>query len=202
MMRRLVPVMLLLASMPFAIMVGCAGTDPGANSSGATSAAGTGGVTTFPWSSSGGKIGYVRSDVLTEKLADYKDVDNALRTDNNQWMAEAEKMETDLRGKETQLEELKLILSAERRKELESEVINGRRELQKFRQSTWYDDNSKYLKRREELMKPIDARVNDAIYKVAEARGLDIVFDTVGGNVVYAKPGLDITDQVLEELEK
>lgn len=190
--------MLISASLIFA---GCAGSAPGTAPGGTSSAPSTGG-TTFPWSSGGSKIGYVRSDVISQRLADYRDVENALRSDNNQWTAEAEKMEAELRGKESQLEELKLILSADRRKQLEDEVTSGRKELQRFRQSTWYDDNSRYLKRREELMKPIDARVNDAIYKVAEQRGLDMVFDTVSGNVVFAKPGLDITDLVIEELEK
>ncbi len=181
-------------------VVGCAGTGPG-TSPGSNATPATGG-TSFPWSSGGSKLAYVRSDVISQKLPDYRDVDNALKADNNQWMEEAAKMESELRGKESQLEELKLILSADRRKQLEDEVTSGRKELQKFRQTTWYDDNSRYLKRREELMKPIDSRVNDAIYKVAEARGLDMVFDTVSGNVVFAKPGLDITDLVLEELEK
>jgi Skp family chaperone for outer membrane proteins len=44
--------------------------------------------------------------------------------------------------------------------------------------------------------------VNDAIWKIAEERGLDMVFDTVSGNIVYANVALDITDLVLEELEQ
>lgn len=183
------------------VVSGCAGTNSGA-AKGDTPSTGSGGGTTFPWSSSGSKIGYVRSEVIAQRLPDYKDVENALRSDNTLWPAEAEKMEGELRVKESQLEELKLILSADRRKQLEDEVTTGRKELQRFRQATWYDENSSYLKRRKELMEPIDAKVNDAIYKVAEARGLDIVFDTVAGNVVYAKPGLDITDQVIEELAR
>lgn len=184
------------------LTLGCAGSNPGVSPGGATPSTPSGGGTTFPWSSGGIKIGYVRSDVISQQLPDYRDVDNALRSENNLWTAEAEKMESELRGKESQLEELKLILGEERRKQLETEVNTGRKELQRFRQTTWFDDNSRYLKRRKELMEPIDARVNDAIYKVAEMRGLDIVFDTVAGNVVYAKPGLDITDLVLEELKR
>jgi len=51
-------------------------------------------------------------------------------------------------------------------------------------------------------MEPIDARVNDAIWRICEQKDLDIVFDTVAGNIVYVKPGLDITEDVLEELQR
>ncbi len=202
MMHRVGAARYFLAFLPMVALIvsGCAGTGPGATP-GVTPSGGSGGAT-FPWSSSGGKIGYVRSDIIAGRVTDYRDVENALQVENNQWTAELEKMEAELRGKEMQLEELKLILGAERRKQLEDEVATGRKELQRFRQSTWYDDNSRYLKRRKELMEPIDAKVNDAIYKVAEELGLDVVFDTVAGNIVFAKPGLDITDQVIRELEK
>jgi outer membrane protein len=183
------------------LFVGCA---PGAanNSPGGAATQGGGGGSILPWSSGGVKIGYFRSDVISQRLPEYRDADNALKSDNNKWTSEAERRDTELKSKEAQLEELKLILSAERRKQLEEEIAKGRKDLQQFRQKTWYDEDSDYLKRRKELMSSIDARVNDAIYKVAEAKGLDIVFDTVAGNVVYAKPGLDITEAVLEELQR
>src|SRR3989337_1486483 len=60
------------------IVSGCAGTGPGATPA-ATPAGGSGGGTTFPWSSSGGKFGYVRSDVIAQRVTDYRDVENAHR---------------------------------------------------------------------------------------------------------------------------
>lgn len=177
-------------------LTGCAGSGPGAS----PGAGGSGKA--LPWLGGSIKIGYVRSDVISQRLADYRDADNTLRSENAQWTAEAERMEAEVRGKEAKAEELRLILSPDRRKQLEDEVTQARRELQRYRESTWYAEESRYIKRRKELMQPIDARVNDAIWKVAEAEGFDIVLDTVAGNVVYAKPGLDITDKVIEELQR
>jgi len=177
------------------LLIGCAGT----------TATGTGGagIPTLPWQSGGGlKIGYIRSDVISDKYADYRDADNSLERDNRKWLAEADKMDETVRSKERELEEVRLILSEERLSELEKELVNERKALQKFRHNTWYAENSTYVKRRRELMAPIDARVNDAIWRVAEEEGLDLVFDTIAGNIVFAKEGLDITDQVMEELQK
>jgi len=173
----------------------CASTSPGSGAEGSS-------APILPWQSSGLKVGYIRSDIISDKYPDYRDADVELRHDNRRWLEEAEEMEQEIRHKETELDDLALILSDERKKELEDNIVEARRDLQKFRHNTWYDENSNYIQRRRELMEPIDARVNDAIWKVAEEKKLDIVFDTVAGNIVYVKPGLDITQDVLEELTK
>ena len=180
------------------LLLGCAsapqggtGEQPNSSSSGSL----------LPWQSSGVKIGYIRSDVIQEKYPEYRDADVALKNENRKWLEEVDELEENIRKIESELDDLALILSDERKAELAEEVTNSRKELQKFRQKTWYDEKSEYVKRRKELMEPIDARVNDAIWRVCDQKSLDIVFDTVAGNVVYVKPGFDITEDVLEELQ-
>jgi len=171
---------------------GCAGTGAG----------GGGGAAGLPWSSGGLKIGYVRSDQIVQKYPDYKDVDNQLRSENEEWLVEAERMASDIVKKESEIEELRLILSSEEKQKRDDELTQARKDLQKFRQETWYDESSRYIRRRNELMEPVNARVNDAIWRVAQDKGLDVVFDTVSGNLVYVKPAYDLTELVLEELKK
>ncbi|MDP8238716.1 MAG: OmpH family outer membrane protein [Candidatus Hatepunaea meridiana] len=177
------------------LFIGCAPTTPGTSG-------GSGASSILPWSSSNLKIGYIRSDVISQKYADYRDADNALRNDNRKWLEETEQMEKEISRKEEELEELKLILSPERKKELEEALLNDKKALQKFRHETWYDEDSQYIKRRRELIEPVDARVNDAIWIVAEAERFDLIFDTIAGNIVYVKPEYDLTDKVLEELQE
>ena len=156
----------------------------------------------LPWQSSGLKVGYIRSDVISDKYNEYKDAEASLKEQNRKWLSEVDNLDKDIRKRETELNDLALILSDERRTALEDELKEKKKELQSFRDKTWYNEKSEYVKRRRELMEPIDARVNDAIWEVCEGKGLDIVFDTVAGNIVYVKPGLDITEDVLEELKK
>ncbi len=175
------------------MLVGCAGTNSGTG----------GGLPSMPWQGdSGPKIGYIRSDEISKQYADYGDADNSLEVDNRKWLAQADKMQEIIRTKERELEEVRLILSEDRLELLEKDLTKERKALQKFQHDTWYADNSDYTKRRRELMTPIDARVNDAIWKVAESEGLDLIFDTVAGNIVFAAEGLDMTELVLEELKK
>lgn len=175
------------------IISGCASTAPGG--SGGSSPA-------LPWASTGLKIGYVRSDEIMQRYQEYRDAENSLRTQNRQWLTDMEKMEDNIERMVSEREQLGLILSEDRRKKLDDDIAKARSELQKFKNDTWYDDNSEYIQRRKELMEPVDARVNEAIWKVAEDQGLDLVFDTIAGNIVFVKPEMDITDLVIEELER
>jgi len=204
-MRVLTSLTFRLVFIPLGVLVfsllGCAGGVPPAGGD-----AGTGEApkrsSVLPWQSGGLKVGYVRSDQIAQEYPDYRDADMALRNDNRKWMEQASDLEKKIRDKEKELDDLALILSNEQKTKLQGEIKQANKDLQDFRNNTWYDENSEYVKRRKELMEPIDARVNDAIYKVAEDKGLDMVFDTISGNIVYAKPGLDITLDVLEELKK
>lgn len=156
----------------------------------------------LPWGGGGVKIGYIRSDVIMQKLPEYRDAENTLQRENEGWLKEAENLESQIRIKESQLEELRLILSEERRKTMEDELAELKRKLYRFRQDTWYAEDCRYIRRRREIFDPIDAKVTQAVKKVAEERGLDIVIDTVSGNVVYGKPVFDITELVIEELKR
>lgn len=183
----------------FISLTGCSSTAPGTNGETGSSSTSSG---SFPWSKSGLRIGYVRSDVISQQYRDYQDADNALQSENRKWLREVEDMEKDIAEKSNDLEELSLILSSDQKKQLENDLIEARKSLQRFRHETWYDENSQYVKYRKEIMEPIDSRVNDAIWKVAEREELDMVFDTISGNIVYVKPEFDITDKVLEELQE
>ncbi|MFN3820855.1 MAG: OmpH family outer membrane protein, partial [bacterium] len=77
---------------------GCAGSAP---SSGRESSP------ILPWGGGGTKIGYIRSDVIMQKLPEYRDAENTLQRENEGWLKEAENLESQIRIKESQLEELR-----------------------------------------------------------------------------------------------
>ena len=44
--------------------------------------------------------------------------------------------------------------------------------------------------------------IDDAIQKVGKRDGYDYIFNVVSGPIVYALPQYEVTDQVIEELQK
>jgi outer membrane protein len=57
------------------------------------------------------------------------------------------------------------------------------------------------FKKREELVKPIQDEIIKAIKEIAVDGSYAAIFDTAaGGNILFANPKFDISDQVLEKL--
>jgi outer membrane protein len=57
------------------------------------------------------------------------------------------------------------------------------------------------FKKREELVKPIQDEIMRVIKEIALEGNYTVIFDTSsGGNILFANPRFDISDQVLEKL--
>lgn len=147
------------------------------------------------------KIGYVDSDAIMENLPDVQDVQKRLDALIQEWNEEISKKEKELRGKEADFENRKLIMSIAKQKESEKEIEELKTEISEYRQSK-FGVKGDLFKQQEELMKPIQNLVFNAIKDVAEERELDFVFDRSGDIVfLYAKEEYDITPFVLEQLK-
>ncbi|MFA7543763.1 MAG: OmpH family outer membrane protein, partial [Candidatus Cloacimonadaceae bacterium] len=53
-----------------------------------------------------------------------------------------------------------------------------------------------------ELIDPLTQRVQDIITKIAKDENYTMIFDTSFGLILYTNPAIDITEQVLQELNK
>jgi Skp family chaperone for outer membrane proteins len=87
--------------------------------------------------------------------------------------------------------------------EEEQAFINEEKEteLSNFRRDTWGEGGKLYT-RNLELSKPILEKINTAIETISQQDGYDMVFDAASGNIVFAQPQYDITQLVLDSLEK
>lgn len=69
-------------------------------------------------------------------------------------------------------------------------------------QKTRFGVTGDYFSKRQELIKPIQDRVYDAMQKVASKRNYSFVFDKANqSNLIYADDKYDISDNVLKELK-
>lgn len=68
-------------------------------------------------------------------------------------------------------------------------------------QKTRFGVNGDYFQKRQELIKPIQDKVYDAMQTVASKRNFSFVFDKANqSNLVYADSKFDLSDEVLKEL--
>ena len=147
------------------------------------------------------QIGYVNSDAILKSLPDAVDAQKKLDAIIQEWKEEIKKMERELDIKNTDFEKRKLVMSDNKRIVIEKEIAKLVDDIAAYRQSKFGYKGELYSQQ-EEIMKPIQNRIFNAIEDVAEDEELDYVFDKSGDIVfLYAKEEHDITAKVLEKLE-
>ncbi len=149
------------------------------------------------------KIGYIDSEVLRERLPEFKDIQRQLDRLVQGWEKEAldknsrlEKMKEDFRKQE-------LLMSEARKAELFAELQQADQALKEFSQQRFRPDGE-YFQKNIELSSPVFEKVNAALKKLAEEEGYDFIFDVAGGGgIVYADPErYNLTEELLVLLEE
>lgn len=147
------------------------------------------------------KIGYVDSKTIIDKLPDAQDAKQKLDAMISDWKKELTKMEADKKQKEDDFDKRKLIMTEQVRTELEGEIKKLGKQINDFREKK-FGTNGELFQKQEELMKPVQNKVFNAIQDVAKEEDLDFVFDRSGGvMLLYAKNQYDITPQVMDKLK-
>lgn len=93
-------------------------------------------------------------------------------------------------------------LSTTARTTIEQQILNKEEAVQKYQQEV-FGENGTLMKKRVELIKPIQERVFAAIEKYAKANGYDLVLDKASNaSLLYFNSAIDHTTQIIEELKK
>ena len=122
---------------------------------------------------------------------------------------EQKRLESDYIGLQQQLDSLyksydqqKLLMSADRKKEKENEIIQKERELQEFGMKKLGPQNSELVQIQNQLMQPILKVFSEACNKVGADQGYDFIFDAGTGGLLYSLEVHNVTEEVLEEMNK
>jgi outer membrane protein len=137
----------------------------------------------------------IDSKYILENLPEYKQAQTKLDEVSANWQKEidAKLQEVDRMYKAYQAEQV--MLSDEMKKRREDEIIN--KELQKKR----FGFEGDLFKKRQELVKPVQDKVYNAVQKMAASKGYEIIFDKSADlSVFYNDPKLDKSDDILREL--
>ena len=156
---------------------------------------------TLPGSLFGQKFGYVNTEFVLNKMPAYQEAQQEVTTLAAQWQEEIQGMQQQIDEKYSELQVEEVLLTEEMRKERLEAIHEQEKTLKEYQQKVFGFEGLFYLKK-EELVKPIQDEVFEAVGKVAKQNKLQIVFDKSGDLVmIYTDPIHDYTDYVLDELE-
>jgi len=148
------------------------------------------------------KIGYIDSRKILETYKEALDVRKKLQELDLQWQREAKDMEKQIKDMQERLEAQSLLLSEERKQEMQQEIQTLYLKYQQFLQEKW-GQQGEAVKKEAEFLQPVFDKINAAIRKIGQAEGFSYIFDVVNSNILYASEDQpDLTDKLLEELNK
>lgn len=147
------------------------------------------------------KIGYIDSNAIMDQLPDVQDARQRLDALIQEWQTELNRLESEWKSKYDDYEKRKLIMSEQTRAETESELVRLENQIAEYREKK-FGTNGELFQKQDELMKPVQNKVFNAIKEVAQEEDLDFVFDRSGDiMILYAKEKYDITAKVLAKLK-
>ena len=142
----------------------------------------------------------IDSKYILEKLTDYKDAQKKLDQFSEQWQQEIDQKQTMVDRMMKDYDAEKVMLSDELNKKREDELYNKEKELRDL-QKKRFGFEGDLFKKRQELIKPIQDKVYNAVQKLAVDRQYDFILDKSEGiTVIFADPKLDKSDEVLKNL--
>lgn len=134
---------------------------------------------------------------ILDRLPEYKDAQKQLDQLSEAWQKELDGLQNRLDKMYRDFEAEQVMLSNELKKKREDELFNKEKELRDLqRQRFGYEGD--LFKKRQELIKPVQDKVYNAVEKLAVEKGYDFILDKSEGiTVIFADPKLDRSEDIL-----
>ena len=137
---------------------------------------------------------------ILNKLPEYEEAQKKLDAFSAQWQKEIDEKQVVLDQLYRNFEAERVMLSDELLKKREDDLFNKEKELRDL-QKKRFGFEGDLFKKRQELVKPIQDKVYNAVQKIAVVRQYDLVLDKSEGiTIIFADPKFDRSDDVLKEL--
>ena len=142
----------------------------------------------------------VDTKYILEKMPDYKDAQKRLDGFSEVWQKEIDDKQTALDKMYKDYEGEQVMLSDELKKKREDQLFIKEKEVRDLQRKRFGFEGDLF-KKRQELIKPIQDKVYNAIQKIAVAKLYDFILDKSEGiTVIFADPKLDRSEDILREL--
>jgi outer membrane protein len=142
----------------------------------------------------------IDSKYILENLPDYKQAQTRLDEISVGWQKDIDVklQEVDRMYKSYQAEQV--MLSDDMKKSRESEIIKKEKDAKEL-QKKKFGFEGELFKKRQELVKPVQDKVYNAVQKLATSKGFDIIYDKSADlSIFYSDSKLDRSDDVLKDL--
>lgn len=144
----------------------------------------------------------IDSKYILEKIPEYVDAQKKLDESSIAWQGEVDKKMAQIEQMYKSYQAERPMLSEDARKKREDEIIAKEKEAKDL-QKRYFGYDGELFKKRQDLVKPIQDKVFNAVQQYAQQRNYEIVYDKAGGiTIFYADPKIDKSDDIVKIVTK
>lgn len=146
------------------------------------------------------KYAFVNTDYILDNIPEYTDAQTQLDELSATWQKEidAKFAEIDKMYKSYQNEAV--LLPEDMKKKREDDIIKKEREAKDLQKKRFGKDGDLF-KKRQELIKPIQEKIYNAIEDIANSENYAVIFDkATNATLIYTNPKYDVSEQILDKL--
>jgi len=146
------------------------------------------------------KFAYVDTDYILNKIPEFNQAQDKLDALSADWQKEIENKYTDVDQMYRNYQQEQVLLTDEMKVKREAAIIKKEKNAKDLQQKYFGPEGELYIKR-QELIKPIQDKIYDAIQQLAANNKYAIVFDSSSDLIMlYKNNNLDKSDKVLDLL--
>jgi outer membrane protein len=146
------------------------------------------------------KYAIIDTRYILDKMPAYSDAQKQLDNIAADWQKDIDARQLSLDKMYKDYEAEQVMLSDDLKKKREDQLFMKEKELRDLQRQRFGFEGDLF-KKRQELIKPIQDKVYNAVQKMSVARGYDFVLDKSEGiTIIFADPKLDKSEDILRDL--
>ena len=146
------------------------------------------------------KYAIIDTKYILDRMPDYKQAQTRLDDIAEGWQKFIDSSQSDLDKMYKAYEAEQVMLTDDLKKKREDQLFQKEKALRDMQRKRFGFEGDLF-KKRQELIKPIQDKVYNAIQKISVQRGYDFVLDKSEGiTIIFADPKLDKSEDILKEL--
>jgi len=146
------------------------------------------------------KFAYVDTEYILDNIPEFLDAQEELNSISAKWQKEIETMKTEIDKMYKDYQAERVLLTDDMRTKREDQIIKKEKEMKDL-QRKYFAPEGLLSKKRQELVKPIQDDVFNAIKQLATEGNYAVIFDVASGPVMlFTDPKYDKSDNVLEKM--
>jgi Skp family chaperone for outer membrane proteins/TolB-like protein len=147
------------------------------------------------------KIGYIDSQEILAKYEKAQEIRNEFQSKVNEWKKEVNNRQQELEKLQKSLETQSFMLTEEAKMRKIQEIQQKKAELENFINDVYRKDG-KAETLNKELMQPLLQEIDTIVSEIAEEEEYTFILDASTGVVIYADDMYDITERIIERLNR